>query len=378
MEKAFHKFMSASSHAEVVGSFILPERLKEARARHASGIIDSQQLSAVENECVTELVARQKKAGLSVVTDGEYRRMHWANDFFCGLAGIDKVNIRGGHLYQSQEVLTDIVLLSGKVKYNPAHPFFSHFRFLKEVAHGAAVKQTLPSPSQLFVTLKSHNGNVIHYYGSDSELAADIVDAYVATVKTLYDIGCRHVQFDDNSLGRFCDPDYIDRKIISGIDVESEIAGLIDINNRVIDSLPGDMFVAAHICRGNHHSPWVPAGDYNLIAPFLFAGVHVDRLLLEFDITLDNDFSPLRYLPEGVEVVLGLVASHHPQMENLEKLVESVYAAANYVDIDRIGVGPRCGFHSDEMTALAENYQWDKIGLIMDTAKRLWQAPVLC
>ena len=138
------------------------------------------------------------------------------------------------------------------------------------------------------------------------------------------------------------------------------------------------MFVAAHICRGNHHSPWVPAGDYNLIAPFLFAGVHVDRLLLEFDITLDNDFSPLRYLPEGVEVVLGLVASHHPQMENLEKLVESVYAAANYVDIDRIGVGPRCGFHSDEITALAENYQWDKIGLIMDTAKRLWQAPVLC
>lgn len=375
MEKTFHNFNLASSHAEIVGSFILPERIKEARAQHASGIIDSQQLRTIEDECVSGLVSRQKAAGLNVITDGEYRRRHWANDFFYGLDGIEKVTITEGHLYQPQEVMCDLALLSGKVRYNRNHPFFSHFEFVSRLAGDWRVKQTLPSPSQLFMTLKSHNGNILHYYGSDNDLIHDIVGVYVMTIRRFYELGCRHIQLDDNCWGRFCDPDSLNRLIVDGEDVSAVIEKLVGINNMVIDALPDDMFVAAHICRGNHHSPWIPAGDYRFIAPALFGGLHADRFLIEFDITLNNDFSPLRYIPADTEVVLGLLASHYPQMESMSILAGSIAEASRYVDIDRLGVSPRCGFHSDETLALTEQSQWDKVELLLDVACALWKKP---
>lgn len=376
MKKTFHNFTSALSHAEIIGSFLLPERLKEARAQHASGNIDSQQLRIIEDECVTGLVQQQKAAGLTVITDGEYRRSHWANDFFYGLEGIEKVTITEGHLYQPQEVMCDLALLSGKVRYNPRHPFFSHFEFVSRIAGDCRVKQTVPAPSQLFMTLKSHNGNILHYYGSDDDLIHDIVDAYVMTLNRFYELGCRHIQFDDNCWGRFCDPDSLDRLIVDGEDVTAVVGRLVDINNRVIDALPGDMFVACHICRGNHHTAWSPAGDYEFVAPALFAGLHVDRLLVEFDITLDNNFAPLRYVPAGTEVVLGLLASHYPQMESPQMLAESIAEASKYVDCDKLGISPRCGFHSDEALALTWQSQWDKIRLLLDVAGALWKEPV--
>lgn len=365
--------LPAFNHAETVGSFLLPDEIKQARADHDAGAVSSDMLKAVEDECISSLVKKQIEVSLPTVTDGEFRRRYWHRDFFWDLIGIEKQSITEGHVFQPVETMTDLIQISAPVRFNPQHKFFDHFIFLQSEAGGYPVRQSIPAPSQLLETLSRPEMNTRSVYSSREELVEDISRAYNETILHFYHLGCRHIQLDDVTWGRFCDPVSYNQLMQGGMDADRMMAESLEVNNLALSVLPDDLEVSTHICRGNHHSAWQPAGDYGIIAPVLFAHENVDKFLVEFDINMRNDFSPLRYIPEGKRVVLGLLATHSPQLEDPEQIADSVRQAGAFIDHEMISISPRCGFHAEDMSTLTERDQWEKISLLQSVAASLWR-----
>ena len=273
---------------DVVGSFLRPDVLKQARADHAAGVIDDAALKAVEDEAIRDLVAKQKAAGYHVITDGEFRRSYWHLDFMWGLQGIERRTSRSGYQFHDEETTADTAVVTGKIS-GENHPFVEHFKFVKALEEdGQVARQTMPAPAQTYseVILDRCDGQVESLrsvYADDEDLIADIAAAYRTVIADLYAAGCRSIQFDDCTWGIYCDGDFVAKTGMKPVDIQKVSEQLVAINNAALEGKPADLAITTHVCRGNYHSTYAFEGGYDPVAPYLFAHEDVDAFYLEFD-----------------------------------------------------------------------------------------------
>ena len=369
---------NAPFRADVVGSFLRPDVLKQARADFAAGVIDAGALRAVEDEAIRDLVAKQQAAGLHVITDGEFRRSYWHLDFMWGLQGIERRTSRTGYQFHDEETTADTAVVTGKIS-GESHPFVEHFKFVKALEEkGQVARQTIPAPAQTYseVILDRCDGqqeSLRAVYPTDEELIADIAAAYRTVLADLYAVGCRNVQFDDCTWGIYCDRDFVAKTGMSPVDIKKVSELGVAINNAALEGKPADLVVNTHVCRGNYHSTYAFEGGYDPVAPYLFANEDVNAFYLEFDTPRAGGFEPLAHVAAGKKVVLGLVTSKQPGLEDEELLLRRISEAAQYVPLEDLCLSPQCGFASCECgNKLTEEEQWAKVALVQRVAKRVW------
>ena len=369
---------NAPFRADVVGSFLRPDVLKQARADFAAGVIDAGALRAVEDEAIRDLVAKQKAAGLHVITDGEFRRSYWHLDFMWGLQGIERRTSRTGYQFHDEETTADTAVVTGKIS-GESHPFVEHFKFVKALEEkGQVARQTIPAPAQTYseVILDRCDGqqeSLRAVYPTDEELIADIAAAYRTVLADLYAAGCRNVQFDDCTWGIYCDRDFVAKTGMSPVDIKKVSELGVALNNAALEGKPADLVVNTHVCRGNYHSTYAFEGGYDPVAPYLFANEDANAFYLEFDTPRAGGFEPLAHVAAGKKVVLGLVTSKQPGLEDEELLVRRINEAAQYVPLEDLCLSPQCGFASCECgNKLTEEEQWAKVALVQRVAKRVW------
>ena len=369
---------NAPFRCDIVGSFLRPDVLKQARADFAAGTIEAAQLTTVEDVAIRDLVAKQKAAGLKVVTDGEFRRSYWHLDFMWGLSGIERRTSREGYRFHDEETTADTAVVVGSIS-GENHPFVEHFKFVQALAGDDHVaRQTIPAPIQTFseVTLDRCDGqqeSLRSVYPTDEALFDAIAAAYRTVIADLYAAGCRNIQFDDCTWGIYCDTDFVAKTGMSPVDIQKVSELGVALNNAAIEGAPADLVINTHVCRGNYHSTYAFEGGYDPVAPYLFAHENVQAFYLEFDTPRAGGFEPLRHVADGKKVVLGLVTSKQPGLEDEDALVARINEAAQYVPLENLYLSPQCGFASCEIgNKLTEEEQWAKIALIQRVAKRVW------
>ena len=336
---------------DFVGSFLRPQRLKEARAQFKAGEIDRAALTAVENEEITRLIEKQKRAGYHAITDGEFRRSYWHLDFMWGFHGIDEVELDHGYFFHGEETTHGSIKVSGKIS-GENHPFVEHYKFVKQFEdENCIARQTMPAPAQLLAELyREDNGkNTDAVYPDHEQLIQDIAAAYRTVIQELYAAGCRNIQFDDCTWGMIGDPNYQNFLKESNTKVEDVAAEYLRLNNLALENRPEGLTITTHVCRGNYHSTWASEGDYFTIAPFLLAQENVDAFYLEFDDARSGSFEPLKYVADGKKVVLGLVTTKSPRLENKDAVIARIREAEKYIPLDRLCLSPQCGFASCEI-----------------------------
>ncbi len=369
---------NAPFRCDIVGSFLRPDVLKQARADFNAGIIDAAQLKTVEDVAIRDLVAKQKAAGLKVVTDGEFRRSYWHLDFMWGLQGIERRASREGYMFHDEETTADTAVVTGSIS-GENHPFVEHFKFMQALAGDDHVaRQTIPAPIQTFseVTLDRCDGqqeSLRGVYATDEELADAIAAAYRQVIADLYAAGCRNIQFDDCTWGIYCDTDFVAKTGMQAVDIQKVSELGVALNNAAIEGAPEDLVINTHVCRGNYHSTYAFEGGYDPVAPYLFAHENVDAFYLEFDTPRAGGFEPLAHVAEGKKVVLGLITSKQPGLEDKEVVKARIKEASKYVPLENLYLSPQCGFASCEIgNKLTEEEQWAKIALIQEIAAEVW------
>lgn len=369
---------NAPFRCDIVGSFLRPDVLKQARADFNAGIIDAAQLKTVEDVSIRDLVAKQKAAGLKVVTDGEFRRSYWHLDFMWGLQGIERRTSREGYMFHDEETTADTAVVTGPIS-GENHPFVEHFKFVQALAGDDHVaRQTIPAPIQTFseVTLDRCDGqqeSLRGVYASDEELADAIAAAYRQVIADLYAAGCRNIQFDDCTWGIYCDTDFVAKTGMQAVDIQKVSEFGVALNNAAIEDAPEDLVINTHVCRGNYHSTYAFEGGYDPVAPYLFAHENVNAFYLEFDTPRAGGFEPLAHVAEGKKVVLGLITSKQPGLEDKEVVKARIKEASKYVPLENLYLSPQCGFASCEIgNKLTEEEQWAKIALIQEIAAEVW------
>lgn len=360
---------------DVVGSFLRPADLKEARAQHEEGKITDQALRDKEDGAIRELIAKEKAAGLKAVTDGEFRRAYWHLDFLAGLDGITEVRADAWSVkFKGANPKARTIVISDKIDFSD-QPFLEHFKFTKEAAGDTLVKQTIPSPSMLHLIpcVREENYEPIDRYKDEDVLFDDIANAYIKAVRKFYDLGCRYLQLDDTSWGEFCDLSKRKAYEERGLDLDHIERKYVEVINKIIASKPDDLTITMHICRGNFRSTWFSSGGYEPVAEILFGNCNVDGFFLEYDSDRAGDFSPLRYIKDQT-VVLGLVTSKFPDLEDPDAVRARIKEAEKYVPLDQLCLSPQCGFSStEEGNVLTEEQQWAKIALIREIAGSVWK-----
>jgi 5-methyltetrahydropteroyltriglutamate--homocysteine methyltransferase len=362
--------------AEIVGSFLRPAAIHEARLAHQQGTLSAQTLWDIESAAVAECVAMQKDAGLKVCTDGDFHRRHWFMDF---IERIDGVEIKGGlpvrfHNEQGAiEMAPPRVVVGGRLARS--RPLaVHHFEALKPVAErlGLMPKQPIPSPTILHFRGGRAAIDRTAYPGMDM-FFADLARVYREEIAALYRAGCRYVQIDETNLAFLCDPALRRNVVDLGEDPEMLPATYVALLNDCLRDVPDDMTVAMHMCRGNHASAWVAEGGYDPVAEMAFSAIDVDALFLEYDTPRAGSFAPLKYLGKDKVAVLGLVTSKKPQIESRDELKRRIEEAARLVPLDRLALSPQCGFASTiEGNVLTADDQRRKLDLIVDVARDIW------
>ena len=361
---------------DFVGSFLRPEKLKKARRQFDEGAIDYAALKVVEDECILELAAKIKELGYHVITDGEFRRATWHLDFMWGFDGIGHAPTKTGLPFHGEAAMVDDTYIIGKIDLTKEHPFIDHFRFVKALEdENTVAKQTMPAPAQMLAqfTMPFNREHTEKVYANDEELADDIVAVYGKVIDQLYAAGCRNIQLDDCTWGMFADK-------IGHILYGTTREGLIevqkshkDINNRVIANTPKDMIINTHVCRGNFHSTYASEGAYDSVADILFGEEHVNAYFLEYDDERSGGFAPLAKVSGEKKVVLGLITTKSPVLEDKQVVISRIYEAAKYVPLDRLYLSPQCGFASCEIgNKLTEEEQWAKMRLVKEVAEEVW------
>ncbi len=361
--------------ADHVGSLLRPARLAAARADHAAGRLDASALRAVEDEAIRTAVRRQEEVGLRAATDGELRRASWHMDFIYRLDGISK---EAGHI--SVKFFNE----DGEIEFTPAalHVdgklgvaetiFGDDFAFLRDTVTTAVPKLTIPSPS------------MVHYRGGKAavdpsvyptleEFWADLASAYAEEVRRLGALGCTYLQLDDTSLAYLNDPRQREYVASIGGDPDRQHLEYIRHINEALAHRPAGMTVTTHMCRGNFRSSWSAAGGYDFVAEALFNELEVDGFFMEWDDERSGGFEPLRFVPKGKQVVLGLVTTKRGELEARDGLVHRIEEASRYVELDQLCLSPQCGFASTaEGNELAEEQQWAKLRLVVEVAGEVW------
>ena len=366
---------NAPFRADVVGSYLRPAELKAARADYEAGRIDAAALKAVEDRCIEELVARQKAAGLHVITDGEFRRRWWHFDFMWGFNGVEHKEAAHRVAFHDEVTPAHTAAVTGSVD-GADHPFVEHFKFVKALEdENTVARQTMPSPAQTRFVLTGNKETYPYdaFYKDDDELTAAIVAAYRQVLADLYEAGCRNVQFDDCTWTRLCDPSVRERLGWSDEDAQRLQQENLDVINAVAQDQPDDLVITTHVCRGNFHSTWLSSGGYAPVAANLFGRETVDAFYLEFDDDRSGDFAPLAELAPNARVVLGLITSKTPELEDRETIKARIAEAAQIVPLDRLCLSTQCGFAStEEGNKLTEEQQWAKIELVRSVAEEVW------
>jgi 5-methyltetrahydropteroyltriglutamate--homocysteine methyltransferase len=356
--------------ADHVGSLLRPAPLKEARARHERGEIDAAELKSVEDRSIQDVVARQEATGLQGVTDGEFRREFWHLDFLAGLDGVESFSAERGIQFKGGETKPKGLRVIGKIGFSH-HPMLEHFRFLKDHTKATA-KMTIPSPSVLHFR-GGRKAVPESIYPNMGEFFQDLGVAYRKAVRAFADSGCRYLQLDETNLAYLCDPEQRQILRARGDDPEKLpqiYAGLI---NTAISDRPAGMTITMHLCRGNFRSLWIAQGGYEPVAELLFNTINVDGYFMEYDTERAGSFEPLRFVPKGKTVVLGLVTSKSGALESKDDLKRRVDDAARYLDLEQLCLSPQCGFAStEEGNLLAETEQWAKLSLIVEVSHEIW------
>ena len=350
--------------ADVVGSFLRTNAVKRARADFAAGVITRDELTAVEDREIADLVRKEKQNGLVAVTDGEFRRSFWHLDFIAALSGIKHIKAEAWSVhFEGKQPKAETVVIDGRIGFPENHPFLDAFDRLKKIAGTTPVKYTIPSPSMLHLIccVRATDYQPIDIYRDNEErLFDDIAQAWTDAMLALYERGCRYLQFDDTSWGEFCSAEkrkaYADR----GIDVDRIGRLYVACINKILDKKPADLTVTMHICRGNFRSTWFSSGGYEPVADILFSHCRVDGFFLEYDTDRAGSFEPLRFIKDQT-VVLGLITSKFPVLEDKEAVKARIKEATKYVPLNQLALSPQCGFSStEEGNILTEEAQWAK------------------
>ena len=365
--------MDAPFRADHVGSLLRPPALIDARARRAAGTLDAAALRAVEDAAVRDAVAMQEEVGLSAATDGEFRRTSWHMDFIHRLGGITttdeqiRVTMRNA---AGEGAFTAAGIAIGKVHL--AEPVFAeHFAFLAATTR-LVPKITIPSPSM--VHARGGTAAVDRtVYPDLEEFWADLAAAYAAEVRALHDLGCRYLQLDDTSLAYLNDPAHRAALAAKGDDPDTMHLRYVRTINAALADRPADLAVTTHMCRGNFRSSWAAEGSYDHVAEAVFGELAVDGLFCEFDDERSGGFAPLRFVPPGKKVVLGLVTTKTGELEDPDALKRRIDEAARYVPLDQLCLSPQCGFSSTvEGNDLTPDEQRAKLELVVRVAQDVW------
>jgi len=360
---------------DFVGSFLRPQALKDAKTAFQAGKITKEEFDKVVNEEITKVVAKQKELGYHVITDGEFRRTFWHLDFMWGFEGVAHENTGGGVSFNGELALLDDTYLVGKIKAK-AHPFVEYFKFLKQFEdENTVAKYTIPAPAQTFqqMIVPANYETTRKFYPTNEELIQDIGVAYQDVIKQFYEAGCRNLQFDDCTWGAIVGDAAKQRYASLGIDLEDVKKQLLEVNNLALENKPADMVITSHICRGNYHSTFFTSGPYDSVADYVFAKENVDALFLEYDDARSGGFAPLAKVSPDKKVVLGLITTKTPQLENKETIIKRIKDASKYIPLDRLYLSPQCGFASCEIgNKLTEDEQWAKLKLVKEIAEEVW------
>lgn len=359
---------------DFVGSFLRPQALKDAKAAYNDGKITKEELDRVTDEEITKVVAKQKKLGFHAITDGEFRRTYWHLDFMWGFEGVTH-QAGGGVQFNAEMAALDDTWLVGKVKAKP-HPFVEYFKFLKQFEdENTVAKYTIPAPAQMFqqMIVPMNIRSTRKIYATNEELIHDIGVAYQDVIRQFYDAGCRNLQLDDCTWGAIVGDAAKQRYQALGIDLDEVKQQLLDVNNLALEGRPEDMVITSHICRGNYHSTFFASGTYDSVADYVFAQENVDALFLEYDDERSGGFAPLAKVSPDKKVVLGLITTKSPVLEDKEAVIARIHKAAKYVPLDRLCLSPQCGFASCEIgNKLTEEEQWAKLALVHEIAEEVW------
>jgi 5-methyltetrahydropteroyltriglutamate--homocysteine methyltransferase len=358
--------------ADHVGSLLRSATLKEARAKRAAGEITAEQLKAVEDREIAALIKKQEDAGLKSVTDGENRRRSWQTDFLEGMDGIEAVTGERKFKFQGAVQPKQVVIkVTKKLGGFTGHPMIEHFKFLKAHTRQTA-KMTIPSPSAVHFR---HGREAVpeQIYPDMGEFFRDLGQSYRKTVRAFADAGCRYLQLDEVNFPYLCDPKQRQIVIDRGEDPNALPAIYAGMINAAISDIAPDMTITMHLCRGNFRSTFIASGGYEPVAEILFNRTNVHGYFMEFDTERAGGFEPLRFLPKGKIVVLGLVTSKFGTLESRDEIKRRIDEATRFVPLDQLCLSPQCGFSSsEEGNLLAEDEQWAKLRMIVELADEVW------
>jgi 5-methyltetrahydropteroyltriglutamate--homocysteine methyltransferase len=361
--------------ADHVGSLLRPPELLRAREEHAAGRIDDEALRAAEDDAIRDVVRLQEEVGLRSATDGEYRRASWHMDFIYSLDGVTRAQ---------DDMVVHFRNADGEIDFTPAalkvdrpialrEPIFADaFSFLSEQVTTATPKLTIPSPS------------MVHYRGGRAAIDQDVypdmdafwedlTGAYRDEVRAIAGLGCTYLQFDDTSLAYLNDPAQRAHVAEIGGDPDHQHETYIRNINRALADRPEGLSITTHMCRGNFRSSWVAEGSYDFVAEALFNELDVDGFFMEWDDARSGGFEPLRFVPPGKVVVLGLVTTKRGELEAADELKRRIEEASRFVDVEQLCLSPQCGFSSTvEGNTLTRDEQAAKLRLIVETAEDVW------
>jgi 5-methyltetrahydropteroyltriglutamate--homocysteine methyltransferase len=357
--------------ADQVGSLLRPPNLKEARARRERGEISVEELTGIEDRAIEDVIKKQERIGLKAVTDGEFRRAFWNYDFLGQLDGVEAYLGERKIKFQGVQPKPMMLRVVGKLGGYRAHPMVEHFNFVK--AHARAMpKMTIPSPSSLHFRY-GRDAVPVSIYPSMEEFYRDLGESYRKATRAFADAGCRYLQLDEVNFTYLCDPKLREFVSVRGEDPQKLphiYAGMI---NAAISDLPPDMTVTMHLCRGNFRSTYVASGGYEPVAEILFNEVRIGGYFMEYDSERAGGFEPLRFVPKGKKVVLGLVTSKSGKLESKDELKRRIDEAAKFIALDQLCLSPQCGFAStEEGNLLSEDEQWAKLARIVELADEMW------
>jgi 5-methyltetrahydropteroyltriglutamate--homocysteine methyltransferase len=357
--------------ADHVGSLLRPAALKEARRRRAEGALDAAGLAAVEDREIARLIAKQESLGLAGVTDGELRRSWWHLDFLWGLEGVNEHHADFGTGFVGATPRTAGVRVDGKIHFRDDHPMLAHFKFLREHTRAVA-KLTIPAPSALLgrPVLPPIDARA---YPSRDTLYADLGAAYRVAVNAFVTVGCRYLQLDEVFIAMLCDDAYRAKMTARGDDPERLLQVYADLINTAVADVPESVTITMHLCRGNFKSAHMGAGGYERVQDVLFNAIDVDGYFMEYDDERSGGFEPLRLLPKGKRVALGLVTTKRGALESQDDLKRRIDAAARFAPLEQLCLAPQCGFAStEEGNLLTEDEQWAKLERVVEVSREFW------
>jgi 5-methyltetrahydropteroyltriglutamate--homocysteine methyltransferase len=357
--------------ADHVGSLLRPAAIKQAREQRQRGEIDAAALKAIEDREIEAIIRKQEEVGLKAVTDGEFRRAFWQIDFLERLDGVESYEGERKVKFQGPQPRPILLRVKSKLGGFSGHPMLDHFRFVKD--HTTRLpKMTIPSPSSLHFRY-GREAIPTSIYPDMAEFYHDLGLSYRKAIKAFADAGCRYLQIDEVNLAYLCDPALRDQVRARGDDPDTLLATYADLLNSAIADAPKDMTVAMHLCRGNFRSTFVASGGYEPVADVLFNRIGVHGYFMEYDSDRAGGFEPLRLLPKGKTVVLGIVTSKTGKLETKDDLKRRIDEAAKFAPLDQLALSPQCGFAStEEGNTLAEEEMWAKLRLCVDVATDVW------